>query len=371
MAYVYSIAEARFRCRKPPNTGYFQERRADFDFLAQPENLAKYLQVFTENAGQLTRAEFIEKYEKTNSPVLIHGTTSSWPASSKWSPAQLAADFAHCTFMVGEDANFDPVMVTMDDFVKYMDEQQDDYPLYMFDATFGLEGTERMLVDYRTPTYFPVDARQDSENTREGETYYDLLGLLGAQRPPHRWILMGPQRSGSAVHVDPYSTSAWNAVLHGQKLWVLMPPEVDEGTARAVKQLEALGAAEPSCASEEGNDADVLFYFLDLLPRLRHDQPNLHIYLFVQEAGQTLFVPSGWWHAALNTKDSVAVGQNYCSDSNFTAVWRDIRQSEYDPSRAEAWLEKLKVHRPDLAALATKIDEEACSKSGTLDLAKP
>ena len=46
----------------------------------------------------------------------------------------------------------------------------------------------------------------------------------------------------------------------------------------------------------------------------------------VQYAGETVFVPSGWWHASLNLDLTVAVTENLFNDGNFDAVWRSTRQ---------------------------------------------
>lgn len=55
----------------------------------------------------------------------------------------------------------------------------------------------------------------------------DLFSVLGeSNRPDYRWLIMGPERSGSSFHKDPNATAAWNAVVKGSKKWVLFPPHV-------------------------------------------------------------------------------------------------------------------------------------------------
>uniref|UniRef100_A0A803NP96 JmjC domain-containing protein n=1 Tax=Cannabis sativa TaxID=3483 RepID=A0A803NP96_CANSA len=147
--------------------------------------------------------EFVSNFEEPNKPVLLEGCIDNWVALQKWDRDYLVKLSGDLHFSVG------PVEMKLENYSRYSYLLREERPLYLFDPKF-VEKVPRLSSEYEVSVYF-----------RE-----DLFGLLGNERPDYRWIIIGPAGSGSSFHIDPNSTSAWNAVIKGSKKWVMFPPDV-------------------------------------------------------------------------------------------------------------------------------------------------
>lgn len=59
----------------------------------------------------------------------------------------------------------------------------------------------------------------------------------------------------------------------------------------------------------------------------------------IQEAGEAIFVPSGWYHQVQNLQDTISINHNWFNGYNLKSVW-DFFQNEY--AAVEKELENLK-----------------------------
>jgi histone arginine demethylase JMJD6 len=70
-------------------------------------------------------------------------------------------------------------------------------------------------------------------------------------------MIIGPERSGTTVHLDPLNTSAWNTSLAGYKRWVIFGSDVPK---TIVKGKEFRGP---------GYEDEAINYFVEILPKIR------------------------------------------------------------------------------------------------------
>lgn len=278
--FASTRSDAFFSLAEASPSGYIEANPGDWD---KCESDLGILRIQCED---LSYDAFVEHFELPERPVIISGVPASdgWPATDEWTFERLRQRLGTRLFKCGEDDDGYKVKVKLRYFLRYCANNQDDSPLYIFDANFDSDADSKSLLrDYSVPKYFPDD----------------LFALVGERRrPPYRWFLLGPQRSGTTVHIDPLGTSAWNTVVSGRKRWILFPP----GTPREI--------AKCTDVRRKGEDDEAINYFIDLVPRLRAKHgPGLRILEFTQLPGDTVFVPGGWWHAVLNLDDTVAVTQ--------------------------------------------------------------
>lgn len=230
-----------------------------------------------EKRDNLSVEEFIRDFEEPNKPVLLRGAMNSWPALKKWDREYLLKHAGDVDFVVG------PIHLKMSDYYKYADVVEEERPLYIFDSKFA-EKTPQLGADYEVPVYF-----------RE-----DLFSILGDERPDYRWLIAGPARSGSSFHIDPNSTSAWNAVVRGAKKWVMYPPEVVPP-----------GVFPSPDGADVATSVSITEWFMNFYSetKQRAEKP---VECICQE-GEVVFVPRGWWHVVINLEESIAITQNFVS----------------------------------------------------------
>ncbi|KAK1797390.1 hypothetical protein P4O66_008761 [Electrophorus voltai] len=148
---------------------------------------------------------------------------------------------------------------------------------------------------YKTPIYFSSDWLNEYWDTIEMDDY--------------RFVYMGPKGSWTPFHADVFRSYSWSANICGRKKWLLYPPGQEE-----------------FLKDSHGNLAyDVTATILQdkgLFPHSDKACPPLEI---IQEAGEVIFVPSGWHHQVYNLEDTVSVNHNWLNGCNLDIMWQFLQ----------------------------------------------
>ncbi|KAF2674916.1 Clavaminate synthase-like protein [Microthyrium microscopicum] len=190
-------------------------------------------------------------------------------------------------------------------YVDYVNNNHDESPLYLFDRGFADKMNIQVGKDVDGASYWPPECL--------GE---DLFGVLGEQRPDHRWMIVGPARGGSTFHKDPNATSAWNGVLTGSKYWLMFP------SGPGIPPPPGVILSEDS--SEITSPLSIAEYLLSF-HELARQTPGCREGICY--AGEVLHVPSGWFHLVLNLEESIAITQNFVPRAKLPDVLQFLRDT--------------------------------------------
>ncbi|KAG0329198.1 jumonji domain-containing protein 6 [Dissophora globulifera] len=133
--YHRRIRRAKLRARSELDIFQWDKHQ----FAQQDFNIpASYDTLLRIEYDQVSREEFIEKFEEKSLPVVIRGVTKDWGSCKNWNSETFLKKYYSQPFKVGEDDDGNNVYVKMKNFLKYAetDGLKDDSPLYIFDSGF-------------------------------------------------------------------------------------------------------------------------------------------------------------------------------------------------------------------------------------------
>lgn len=282
-------------------------------------------------------------------------------------------------------------LVTYAKYLTNLEGMLDDSPLAIYDAEFGDEDspTSDLADEYTVPACFSPDLfeladasidntdasdeNDDSEDDSENDSKDSEEQPEPKQRPPWRWILIGPERSGTGLHIDPLYTNAWVTILQGKKRWILFPPETPKDKIGLLQQQSSFPNNNDDTDTntltkeiETSHQLASVVWFRDYYDIVTSDNWPVQWkpVEVLQTPGETVFVPNGWPHLVLNLELTVAVTHNYASewggslDSSLERMWREVVEEE--PEFGRRWYDGMvRRRRLDLVERVLEFHDEA------------
>ncbi|RYG89578.1 MAG: hypothetical protein EON59_01315 [Alphaproteobacteria bacterium] len=218
-------------------------------------------------------------------PAILEGVAEGWPAMEKWTLPNLARRFGKREIKLHRDeATRQSCFV---DFAAALQREEGEN-WYLVDFGFERDAPD-MLADFTLPDCL--------------RSWHDDLPL--AERPALLSLYIGGPGSGVPVHFDLLYTCGFNTLFSGRKHWYFCPPS--------------------TLAEWFEPTADL--FDPDVRDKLR--LKGLRLYEHIQSPGETLFVPSGWWHQTRVLETSIALTGNIVNSWNAEKVREAARSAEH------------------------------------------
>nr|XP_002119797.1 jmjC domain-containing protein 4-like isoform X1 [Ciona intestinalis] len=287
----------------------------------------------------ISYSEFFSTYLLKNQPcILTQWATKDWPCMEGWRFESRAGEFVpnfdKLVELFGETEvpvadcskkNFnshEKIKMKFKDFVKYwkskINGDNEERSLYLKDWHCRREFPSYDI--YTTPPYFTSDWLNE---------LFDKV-VVSFSEDDYRFVYMGPTGTWTPFHADVYRSYSWSANICGRKKWVMFPPSEEE-------KLKDINGHLPF---------DIRDIISDDVIKPTHIEVE-------QEAGEIMFVPSGWHHQVYNMEDTISINHNWFNGCCINLVWRFLQselrlvEREIDDCRAsmdeEEWTNHCQV----------------------------
>ncbi|GJJ77969.1 histone arginine demethylase JMJD6 [Entomortierella parvispora] len=266
-----------------------------------------------------TYDQFRALYLDPNIPVLIGpALTEHWRARQQWVVSATGKpDFKRLRDQLCQEPAEVPVAdcATRD----YTDQKRSTMDLKDFldeweARSIAGEPSRTYLKDYHFLRAFPDYGAYETPSIFRDDWMNEFWTRRTDLDDDYRFVYCGGDATFTPFHADVYRSYSWSANICGIKKWTLFPPGQEhlfrDNLRNTVYDIENVDATQ--------------------FP-LFHTAKRFTIY---QNPGETLFVPSGWWHQVHNIGDTISINHNWCNGSNLDLILEslcsDLKEVEHE-----------------------------------------
>ncbi|XP_072116150.1 2-oxoglutarate and iron-dependent oxygenase JMJD4 isoform X2 [Mobula birostris] len=304
---------------------FFQTERPSYELFDKGRRL-DYLRKHDLNYSEFFRDFLLPNYPCVLSPEF----TADWGSRQQWVKGDGSPDFEHLLKHFGDsivpvancdvkeyNANPKHNIPLRDYFSYWREHRESSYSsprgcLYMKDWHMRRDFPNHGV--YNTPDFFQSDWLNE---------YWDTIKL-----DDYRFTYMGPKGSWTPFHADVFRSYSWSANICGRKKWLLFSPGQEEHLR--------------DCSGNLVYDAESpILQDKNLYPNYSQCCQPIEV---VQEAGEVIFIPSGWHHQVYNLEDTISINHNWLNGCNIDIMWNFL-QGELTSVQDE--IEEWKDHMED------------------------
>ncbi|KAK7301555.1 hypothetical protein RJT34_12422 [Clitoria ternatea] len=304
------------------------------------------------NGKELSYSEFVERYMEKNQPVVLTGLMDDnhWRACTDWVTHPLAkpnfqffsthfgpskVQVADCGSREFTDQKREEMLLS--DFVgrclqlQVQGSSVESVP-YLKDWHFVKEYPQ--YVAYITPMFFCDDwlnlYLDNFTIHTDSDTYQRNEEICCSD---YRFVYMGVKGSWTPLHADVFRSYSWSANVCGKKRWLFLDPS----------QCHLVF---------DRNMKSCVYNIFDEVSNSKFPGFNEAIWLeCTQDAGEIIFVPSGWYHQVHNLEDTISINHNWFNAYNLSSVWNLLLR---DYNEAKEYIEDIKDICDDFEGLCQR-----------------
>uniref|UniRef100_A0A1B0DNP0 Jumonji domain-containing protein 4 n=1 Tax=Phlebotomus papatasi TaxID=29031 RepID=A0A1B0DNP0_PHLPP len=244
---------------------------------------------------EISYSEFFSNYMLKNIPVIITSISDHWPCT-KWTRqdeehsktaeiinfSQILKEIPDMKVPVANCSkqyfnSHEKIEMNFHNFLDYWKTEPKDNLLYLKDWHLRKELPQYNF--YTVPKFFASDWLNEI--------------LCEDNKDDYKFVYMGPKGTWTS----------WSTNIVGQKKWIFLTPGEEK------KLEDKLGNLPFSITEEELNEKDAKFFVI------------------VQNPGEAIFVPSGWFHQVFNLKDTISINHNWFNGTQINCIWNALENN--------------------------------------------